>query len=260
MSPGSEVAERCATVIWEAWTSGFRLTELPLECRPRDVVEGSAAQDALEAIAGPRFGWKLAATSTAGQKHIGVDAPLHGRLFTRFVYMSGDAVTARGMHMRVAEAEFAFRFGRDLVGTGPHPPETVMEAVAGMHLAIELPDSRFDQFEDAGAPQLLADSACAGRFVLGPEIGGWLSIDLARQPVHVSVNGTEVACGSGANVLSDPREALVWLANELPRRGAALRADDVVTTGVTTVPVPVAAGDHVVAVFPDLGSVTVRLI
>ena len=49
-----------------------------------------AVQAALEGIAGPSYGWKLAATSPAGQRHIAVDAPLAGRLFDRFRYPDGD--------------------------------------------------------------------------------------------------------------------------------------------------------------------------
>jgi hypothetical protein len=96
----SRRAEQAAAVIWAAWTSGHTITELPDECRPRNAREGASSQDALETLAGARFGWKLAATWPAGQRHIGVDGPLHGRLFTRFVHDDGDRLTARGMHMR----------------------------------------------------------------------------------------------------------------------------------------------------------------
>ena len=45
--------------------------------------------------------------------------------------------------------------------------------------AIEVPDSRYDDFVTAGAPQLLADNACADRFVLGPAAPeDWRRIDL----------------------------------------------------------------------------------
>jgi 2-keto-4-pentenoate hydratase len=260
MSTTADVrADQAAAEIWSAWTSGERLAQLSDECRPRDLAEGRAAQDALEAIVGERFGWKIAATSQAGQQHIGVGGPLHGRLFSRFVHHDGDRLSAAGMHMAVAEAEFAFGLRRDLVGPGPYTRAEVLDAVGAMHLAIELPDSRFEHFEGAGGPQLLADDACAARFVLGPEISDWSEVDLAQQTVAVHVNGVEVSRGSGSNVLGDPRDALTWLANDLPQHGLRLSAGDVVTTGVTTVPVPVSAGDRVVATFPQLGTVSVDL-
>ena len=34
------------------------------------------------------FGWKIAATSSSGQKHIGVSEPLAGRIFKEKVYQN----------------------------------------------------------------------------------------------------------------------------------------------------------------------------
>jgi 2-keto-4-pentenoate hydratase len=74
----------------------------------------------------------------------------------------------------------------------------------------------------------------------------------------VWINGAAAATGSGGNVLGDPRTALVWIAEDLRRHGRGLRAGDVVTTGTTTAPVPVGAGDEVRADFGALGEVAFR--
>ena len=39
--------------------------------------------------------------------------------------------------------------------------------MATLHPAIEIPDSRYDDFTIVGAAQLIADDACAHYFVLG---------------------------------------------------------------------------------------------
>ena len=70
-----------ADVLWTAWTSGEQIAALPDDVRPRDDAEGFAAQLALGGHAGRSYGWKIAATTTAGQAHIGVSGPLPGRLF-----------------------------------------------------------------------------------------------------------------------------------------------------------------------------------
>jgi 2-keto-4-pentenoate hydratase len=45
-----------------------------------------AVQAQLEGLSPhPLFGWKIAATSTAGQQHIGIDGPIAGRLLTEMV-------------------------------------------------------------------------------------------------------------------------------------------------------------------------------
>lgn len=245
-------AGETAALIWGAWCEGRLLDGLPDAARPATVAEADAAQAALEAAAGRRAGWKLAATSRAGQAHINVSGPLPGRLFARFALPAHAPIPTSGMHMNVVEPEFVFRMARDLPGTGPYSADEVLAAVAALHVGLELPDSRFRDFAAAGEAQLVADDACAGRYLLGhaaPE--HWRDSDLATTSVHVAVDGEPAAEGSGANVLGDPRIALTWLANELPARGAALHGGDIVFTGVTTVPVPVLPGMRLVATFGD---------
>jgi 2-keto-4-pentenoate hydratase len=249
-------AAAAADVLWAAWTSGERIAELPEDIRPRDAAEGVAAQLALGAHAGPTYGWKIAATTTAGQAHIGVTGPLPGPLFERFRHEPGDELASDDMHMRVVEAEFAYRMGVDVAPDAG--PQAVIAAVDALHLAVEVPDSRFVRYETAGAPQLLADCACAGRFVLGPEVPGWAELDLSTCGTAVWINGAQAARGSGGNVMGDPRTALAWIAEDLRRYGRGLRAGEIVTTGTTTAPVPVGPGDEVRADFGELGEVAFR--
>ncbi|GAA1391899.1 fumarylacetoacetate hydrolase family protein [Pseudonocardia kongjuensis] len=239
-------ADGTAGALWQAWTTGERLAALPELLRPRTLAEGFAAQRRLSERAGPSYGWKLAATATAGQAHIGVDAPLPGILFERFRHAPGDVVPSDDLHMAVAEAEFAFRLGAD-VDAGASRAQ-LRAAVAAVHCAVELPESRFDDFVAAGAPSLLADAACAGRFVLGPEIDGALDLDLAATPTSLQVDD-EIATGSGAAVLGDPWTALGWLADALPQYGPGLVAGALVTTGTTTTPVRTRPGARIRAAF-----------
>ena len=102
--------------------------------------------------AAPLFGWKIAATSKAGQAHINVDGPLAGRLLRERAFESGATVPFGANHMRVAEAEFAFRMGRDLTPQwGPFSVAEVRRRRRSLHPAIEIPDSRFDDFTIVGA-------------------------------------------------------------------------------------------------------------
>lgn len=242
-----EQVDQAAEMLWETWQHGKLIDHLPPSCTPRSFDDGYRVQTSLAERVGSELGWKIAATSVAGQHHIAVHRPLAGRLFTRYLIEDGGrlSVSDNHMHMLVAEAEFAFRIGQG------------RQLASELYLAIELPDSRFARFEVAGGPQLVADNACGSRFVLGPEIPGWRQLDLVKQPVVVEVNGEERAAGSGRNVLSGPLYALDWLAKELAKYKLKLRPGDVVTTGVAAAPVSVRAGDHVVAEFPSLGSVSV---
>lgn len=245
-----------AAMLWSAWQSGVRVEVLPEELHPRSVDTAWVAQRQLSAMIGPTYGWKIAATSPAGQAHIGVDEPLPGPLNESFLRSSGENVPSDALHMRVVEAEFAFRLGRD-VREGASPDD-VMQAVDALHLAIEIPDSRFSDFEKVGGPALLADCACAGYFVLGPEVQEWRDDDLSLKRTEITINGETAARGGGAAVLGDPRRALIWLAQELDGRGSPLCAGDVVTTGTTTIPPAIGPGDEVCATFDGYGQVRVQ--
>jgi 2-keto-4-pentenoate hydratase len=245
-----------ARFIWDLWSGRRRVGSLPADLKPASLEAGFAVQSELPAVTGQaRAGWKIAATSAAGQAHIGVDGPLPGTLLSGRVSPSPARFSLEGNLMRVAEPEFAFRMARSL------PPRStdysqaeVLDAVASLHPAIEIPDSRYEDFARVGAAQLVADSACASWFAFGaaaPE--SWRTVDLSRHPVPVAVNGKPAGTGCGSNVLGDPRIALTWLANALSRLGAGLAAGEIVTTGTCLAPVAVAPGDTVTADFGRFG-------
>ena len=257
-----ETATQAASdLLFTHWRDGAVLDALPEALRPGTRAEGYAVQARLEArSARPLFGWKIAATSAAGQTHINVDGPLAGRLLCEMVFEDAATLPFGANRMRVAEAEFAFRMGRDLTPRpgAPYGVDEVMAAVATLHPAIEVPDSRFADFTAVGAAQLIADDACAHQFVLGPATDAqWRGMDLAAHPVRGSVNGV-VAEGRGANALGDPRLALTWLVNELSGLGVTLGAGQVVTTGTCVVPMPIAPGVEVVADLGILGATKMR--
>lgn len=238
------------------------MASVPEHLRPRTREEGYAVQTALgRRSAAPLLGWKIAATSVAGQRHINVDGPLAGRLLRERVFDSGASLPFGSNHMRVAEAEFAFRMGRTLEPRShAYTVGEVLDAVDTLHTAIEVPDSRFDDFTIVGAPQLIADNACAHLFVLGSATTArWRDLDLVEHEVTGTIAGGTMHRGKGANVLGDPRVALAWLANELSRLGIPLQAGQVVTTGTCIVPLPIVPGDRVEMDFGVLGTVACQL-
>jgi len=163
--------------------------------------------------------------------------------------------------MKVAEMEFAFRFGEDLPPRAQaYSQAEVLARVAALHPAIELPDSRYRHFERVGALQLIADNACAHYFVLGATApDSWRDLDLAQYTVRGMKNGTLAETGRGSNVLGDPRLALTWLANELSQFGYTLRKDQAVITGTCLKPIAIAVGDRVEGDFGQLGRVAAAI-
>lgn len=255
----SDALQGASDLLYDLWTQGRRIEQLPPALRPVTRGDGYAIQALIERRSDSAlFGWKIAATSIAGQAHIRVDGPLAGRILSERVIPDGDECSLQGNLMRVAELEFAFRMNEDI-----HPRTTlysvaeVMDCVSTLHPAIEIPDSRLAAFERAGAAQLIADNACAHDFLLGaasPPL--WRSLDLAEQPVWGQVNDSPRRPGVGGNALGDPRMALAWLVNELSRYGTTLRAGEIVTTGTCLTPLPINPGDSFVGDFGVLGRVS----
>lgn len=261
MAMTPERVQDAASLLYDAWMRGETIDALPDPVRPGSREEGYAIQATLEKrSAAPLYGWKIAATGKEGQKHINVDGPLAGRLLAERVVASGGSVPAENNRMRVAEVEFAFRMGRDLAPREqPFAVDEVLDAVATLHAAIEIPDSRYADFTRVGAPQLIADDACAHYFVRAEPTGAdWRAIDLAAHRVVGRVEGRYEREGSGAAVLGDPRVALAWLANELRALAIPLRAGQTVTTGTCFKPLELEPGDLVTADLGVIGQASVR--
>jgi 2-keto-4-pentenoate hydratase len=243
------------------WRKGTRRVELPAAMRPSSREQGYEIQSHfLDGSAQPLFGWKIAGTSKAGQRHINVDGPLAGRLLAEKGLPDNATISVAANNMRVAEVEFAFRFGSDL------PPQArlytvdeVLDAVESLHPAIEIPDSRYEDFCAVGAPQLIADNACANLYIIGPATKeDWRDIDLAAHEVSGTLVGKTTTHGIGANALGDPRVALAWLVNELSSLGVTAQAGQTVITGTCVTPIAVVAGDKVVADYGIFGKLSVN--
>jgi 2-keto-4-pentenoate hydratase len=192
----------------------------------------------------------------AGQRHINVDGPLAGPLLANRLVGPGSTIDLRGNRMRLAEAEFAFRMAASLPPRGvPYTFDEVKSATASVHPAIEVPDSRYEDVTAVGAPQLIADAACAWwATVSAIGVSDWRDHDLDAQPVAVFKDGRLVAEGRGENV-GGPLRALTWVANELAAYAGGLRAGDLVITGTCVDPVPIAPGERLRVDFGRLGAI-----
>ena len=259
--------QQAAQLLWQQRLSGSVIDQLPEGLRPGSAHEGHAIQAELPGVAGRSVvGWKIAATSEAGQKHINVAGPLPGRILSGTLFDVGAAVSLAGNRMAVVEPEFAFRMGADLAPRAtPRSQDEVLAAVASLHPAFEVPDSRYTVFTQVGEAQLIADNACCGPFAFGPAASAdWRALDLASHRVHASVTGADGRVrltreGEGRAALGDPRVALTWLANQLSALGLTLQAGTTVSTGTCMVPLAVLPGDQVTADFGVLGRIEMRL-
>lgn len=190
-------------------------------------------------------GRKAGLTARAVQLQLGVDQPDFGVLFDDMRVPDGGTLSPARCIQAKAEAEIAFVLGADL----PSPdtsPDDVAGAVATVHAAIEIVDSRIADWRITFA-DTVADNGSSAFFVLsdaGLPIAG---VDLYTAGMVMEVNGAIAATGVGAAALGHPLNAAAWLAQTLAARGEPLRRGDILLAGALGPMVTLAPGDHVVA-------------
>jgi 2-keto-4-pentenoate hydratase len=236
-----------------------RLDGFPPDCAPGGIADGYAIQEALAAAWGlPVAGYKIACTSEEAQRMLKSPGPFPGRIFAPYLLSSPAEVAHGAFHDPGVEGEFAFTLRVALPARpAPYSRADIEAAIAAVHPAIEIVDPRWRDWIGAGVAAIVADNAANGALVLGPGTADWRRFDLPSHAVRLDLDGRAIARGTGAAVLGDPVTALVWLANDLSRRGFGLEAGDVVTTGTCTSLHKVKPGAVATADFGPLGAVSV---
>ena len=151
-----------------------------------------------------------------------------------------------------AEAEIAFVLGADL----PDPDtsvEQVAAAVATVHAAIEIVDSRIAEWKITFA-DTVADNGSSAFFVLSDEGLPLEGLDLEGAAMEMDVGGKTASTGVGAAALGNPLNAAAWLAQTLARRGEPLKAGDILLAGALGPMVALTPGDHVEARIAGIGT------
>lgn len=202
-------------------------------------------------------GHKAGATSEDIQEQMGVGEPDSGVLLDDMVLDTGSTVARSALMRPRVEAEIAFRLGCDLAGPNVRVEEA-RAAVAEVFLALEVIDTRFTGWGITIADSI-ADNASCARVVTGPMVPLAADMDVADEPIVVSINGTAVATGEGRAVLGDPLRALVWLAGRLHRFGEGLLAGQLVLAGAVHASLPLEAKTTVHAHAPNLPPVELHI-
>jgi 2-keto-4-pentenoate hydratase len=251
-------AAQAADALGEAFAIGTTLSELPASCRPRTLKEAYAVQAAFVAsVAIETAGWKIGCTSDAARAIIlKAKGPFAGRVFLPRCFASGTVIPNSSYPMRGIEGEFAFVLAKNLKPrTRPYTRAEISAAVADLHLAIEIIDSRYTDWLKVSLPELVADLGANGALIVGPPVSNWRQHDLVAVTVTMRSGGRIVGKGRGGDALGHPLDALRWLANN-PATKDGLCAGEIVSTGTCTGLHQAAPGDKVSCHFGPLGKVT----
>ena len=206
------------------------------------------------------IGYKIAATSSNGQKHIKVSAPISGHLFEHNLFKTNTSIRyKKNSIMRVAEPEIAFKISKN-IKKNKYTVRNILSVVDAVYPAIELPDTRFQTFKKAGEFLLIADNACANYFIIGNEYRKPIkNIQFDNIKVTIS-NEKEVFEGNSSNALKSPLKALIWLINELNKYNLPLKKGMIIITGTCTNPIKIIKGNSINASFGKLGKISTKII
>lgn len=197
-------------------------------------------------------GRKAGLTAKAVQQQLGVDQPDFGVLFDDMRVADGGRLDPARAIQPKAEAEIAFILGSDLPDADT-TAEQVATAVASVHAAIEIVDSRIADWKINFA-DTVADNGSSAFFALADTGLPLAGLDLEGAAMEMAINGAVASTGVGAAALGNPLNAAAWLARTLAARGEPLKAGDILLAGALGPMVTLTPGDHVEARIAGIGA------
>jgi 2-keto-4-pentenoate hydratase len=255
-----------AQKLFEAHARRERFAPLPPDLAPASGEDAYAIQDAFLALRaqelGAIVGYKIALTTEAMRRFVGVQHPMAGAMLESTIRRTPAAVRAADYVRLIVEFEIAVEMAEDLpAADAPFSRDRVARAVGGVMPAIELADDRnADYAELAKHPfELIADNAWNEGAVLGDAVRQWQGLDLGAARGVATVNGKPVGEGRGADAMGHPFNAVAWIADHLAAHGRGLLRGDIVITGSMITTKPAASGDRINFSVDGLGAVELRV-
>lgn len=203
-------------------------------------------------------GHKVALTTKASREHLGVNEPCFGHILDRCVYPNDSQIPIANLADPHIEAETAFVLAHDIKGPGVTPIQ-VMQSTHAVLPALELVDLKI---EGSGiqAADVIAHNALHGGVVVGSRMEQFAELELQYEGVTVEFNGNLHGSGTGFEVMGNPINPIVWLANKLAEFDDFLRAGEMIISGAMVVPVRLKPGDFVKVTYSHMGTIEASFI
>lgn len=183
-----------------------------------------------------------------------IAAPIHaGTLFND----SPCPVWARQGAVRI-EPELAFVLGTDLPPRErPYAAAEVESAVASVHLALELIDTRYDASAQPGYLDMLADGLVNQGLFIGPAVDRAQAFAACEMALECRYADGRNEGRAGKHPAGLPAAPLYWLAEWLRQRGQGLKAGQAIITGSYAGTLAMPVGERIEIRFGDLGTLDV---
>lgn len=205
-------------------------------------------------------GYKAGLTNPAVQKRFRTDKPVWGKLYEGMVQPSGTAVPAAFGARPLYEADMLVRV-KDAAINHARTPYEVLQHIDQVIPFIELPDLIVQAPPQLNGPGVAAINVgarlgVAGQPIAVPATRGerYALLDaLERMEVQLTNDkGELLASGKGSDILGQPLNAVVWLAQALQQEDITLQPGDLVSLGSFSPLLPPRAGLGVTATYVGL--------
>ena len=247
-------------LLGESRLNGAKIESIPLNLRPINEDESYIIQDdlhhyLLERNYGKVVGYKIGCTTKVMQKYLGIANPCVGGVYDINVnQLEGNYKYDKFISPGV-ECEIGLLLAEDLSPENyPHNKLSVQKAVSGVMASIEIVDNRWVNYKSIDTLSLIADDFFGSGCVLGNRTK-LDSINLSEIIGRMFINDKLVGTGYGKDIMGDPLEALVWLANFMSIKGKTLKTNQFISLGSIIETQWVNLGDSVYIEIEGLGSV-----
>lgn len=208
----------------------------------------------------PVRGWKVARVNPAFAAQF-PEERLIGPAFAPNVYRVEPGGTANcpvfDGGFAAVEAEVVIVLAQDSpAGKADWTADTVAPFVKSMHIGVEVASSPLATLNDIGPGAVISDFGNNWGVVVGAEIANWRELETID--VETFIDGQSVGTGKVA-IGPGPLGALAFTLNKRAAQGQALRAGDVISTGMITGVHDIRAGQRSRHVFAGVGEVQVQI-
>lgn len=203
-------------------------------------------------------GHKVGLTSKAMRSLTGATEPDYGFMFDNWFVHEGAKVSRSKMNTPLVEVELAFVLKEPLRGPSINAAD-VIRATDFVLPALEIVDNRYNGRGKKMLVDSISDAAACGFVVLGGRPVRLTDIDIRRVSASLLINGDIMETGSAAAVMGNPINAVAWLANKLSEFGVGMEPGNVILSGSFVKAIPFGAGDSLVALYDQLGEVTLMV-
>jgi 2-keto-4-pentenoate hydratase len=184
---------------------------------------------------GAPVGYKVGFTGEALQQQFAIAGPATGVLFEPMFIADGASIGLEFGHRPLIEPDLLVV----VKDAGIMDATTELEAAAhleSVHAFMELPALQFGADEKVTGAALTAINIVATRMVQGPPVPvqatpEFVAALAAMETVFTDETGAVIQAAPGSNLLGNPLKVVLWLVEEMERRGTPLQAGDRLSLG-----------------------------